>query len=422
MCSMQSIPRSPDPSASREDCLKTLTCLVNNPCTELVNNSKLRDLEAWQCHFENFDLLDSAQGLAFCRITARNAAVDGGIGGDKKKIRVVHYFASAWVRHLISPEGTRERFFLQEYVARDEGLYDAGSLRPRKWESDSCWRTAYPWVTHPERLTITEMELVLAIFRPFSAGSEGRPRLVGWLERYPHLLWRIHRFLLSRYCFQLLPAFREALRAGRWTKDSGDQRTDATGSGEGEPTSGSGQSTEGQPATIPGKTQSPPGRTLNAPPFRAGEFVALYPRIGGLVAIGLLGFLQVEIAQSLFFETGWFAPFVAGIGALVLLFSLNYMDVYKQNRGVMSDRRHGIARAVSLLRRFLVWGVTITGLYLLCVQLVSEVPGSDRLAKAVFGGSVWDVVLKAFATATTSCLLGALLQWFFEDTAATEPI
>jgi transposase-like protein len=30
--------------------------------------------------------------------------------------------------------------------------------------------------------------------------------------------------------------------------------------------------------------------------------------------------------------------------------------------------------------------------------------------------------LKLFATATTSCLLGALLQWFFEDTAATEPI
>jgi hypothetical protein len=382
--------------------------------------------------------LDSTEGLVFSRLVARMAAASPeapASGGD-----YVYFFASAWVKHLISPEGTRERFFLQEYVARDGGLYDAGSLRPRKWESGSCWREAYPWLRHPEWLTITEMELVLAIFRPVSAESTGRPRLVGWLERYPHLLWRIHRFLLSRYCFQLLRPFREALKNGHWKTNRALPPGSATASVTAN--QGSGKSEEpvkDKPPTAPDKTNTPPEPTLYAPPFRAGEFLTLYPRIAGLVAIGFLGLLQVDLAQVLFFATSWMVAIAASVVSLVILFLLNYMDVYKQNRGVMSDRFHGVGRALSLLGRFLAWGAIPTAGYVTLLHLCGNVDATAIRSWPSSGeeqNGLWNLLiprfppladdgrfpLGLFAMISASCLLGALLQWFFEDTAATEPV
>ncbi len=419
--------------------------------------------------------LDSTEGLAFCRLVARMAAAT--TEKPDEGWNNIYFFTSAWVEHLISPAGTTQRFFLQEYCSRDAGLYDSRTLRPMHWDKEPKWRNAfkrlshwderpdwrkaYPWLKHPENLTITELELVLAIFRPFTGQEsglarwaracglshswllwtcfpkkmqEGGARFAGWIERYPHLLWQIHRFLLSRYCFQLLPAFREALRAGRRT--FGDKEGGGSGNGAAEARGGK----DG-------------GSTLYAPPFRAGEFLTLYPRIAGLVSIGFLGLMEVDLAQVLFFATSWLVAFVAGVAAIVLLFVLNYMDIYKQNRGVMNDRRHGGGRAWGLLTRFLGWGAFLTALYVFLVHLSgnaqesaihdwpSASPGPTNglwnllIPKIPAWGELW-VGLKSsagremavrlisglFAMAASSCLLGALLQWFFEDTAATEPI
>jgi hypothetical protein len=444
----------PDISAPGVDPHKTLEMFLDRLCNDMrleaPQGSRSPDFGAiitqgkgsggkgnWFDEFkEGRFSLNSTEGLAFCRLVARMAAAS-----EKQPNEgwgTTYYFASAWVRHLISPEGTSQRFFLQEYVARDEGLYDAGTLRPKPWVGKNGWRKAYPWLRHPENLTITEMELVLAIFRPqtnqgsglarwaracglshsrllwtcFPAKMQGGPRFVGWIERYPHLLWQIHRFLLSRYCFQLLPAFREALRAG--------QRQNGSASAK--------------------KSH------LYAPPFRAGEFLTLYPRIAGLVAIGFLGLMEVDLAQVLFFATNWRVALAAGVVSLVILFLLNYMDVYKQNRGVMSDRRHGVGRALSLLARFWGWSALMGGVYTFLVYLMCQDTVNHEVAIQTWPSwptpdqpplnGLWNLLIPTFpplvddgrfplglfAMISASCLLGALLQWFFEDTAATEPI
>jgi hypothetical protein len=128
------------------------------------------------------------------------------------------------------------------------------------------------------------------------------------------------------------------------------------------------------------------------------------------------------------------------------------MDVYKQNRGAMSDRRHGVGRALSLLGRFLGWGAILALLYVYLVHLsgnaqasaiqdwpssqgplnglwnllIPKVPAWKEIQGAPCSPTSWEMMARLgsglFAMATSSCLLGALLQWFFEDTAATEPI
>jgi hypothetical protein len=362
------------------------------------------DWSSWREHLDDQSLLRSAEGLAMLRLLALRAT-----GAQPK---AGWRFAQAWVHFLVSEESSSRNFFLQEYRAKDATFYDAEGLRVRQ-EIPPGWAGLFPKL-RTSSLTVPEMELALVLFE--WRGPEEKPILAQWLREHPHILWRVHRFLLARYCFALLRPFRRALKASR-------RRS--------------------------GKS---PHRSLYAPPFRAGEFLTLYPRIAGLVAIGFLGLMEVDLAQVLFFATSRIAALAAGGASITLLFLLNYMDVYKQNRGAMSDRRHGVGRALSLLGRFLGWGAILALLYVYLVHLsgnaqasaiqdwpssqgplnglwnllIPKVPAWKEIQGAPCSPTSWEMMARLgsglFAMATSSCLLGALLQWFFEDTAATEPI
>ena len=369
------------------------------------SDESIPDWDCWEARLDDESLLGSAEGLAMLRFLALRAAC--------RQPRRGWRFAQAWVQFLISEDSSSHNFFLQQYRAHDAAFYEEETLKTHR-TLPAEWATVLPGI-RTASLTVPEMELALVLFEWKS--PSGKPVLSPWLREHPHILWRVHRFLLARYCFALLRPFRRALKASR--RD---------------------------PA---GKI----GGNLYAPPFLAGEFLTFYPRIAGLVAIGFLGLMEVDLAQVLFFATAWNVAFVAGTVSVLLLFVLNYMDVYKQNRGVMNDRRHGESRALGLLARFLGWGTFFAILYVCLVHLsghaqesaiqdwpsssqgplnglwnllIPKVPAWEEIRQALAGkdglGTLVRIFFGLFAMAASSCLLGALLQWFFEDTAATEPI
>ncbi len=283
----------------------------------------------------------------------------------------------AWVRYLVGDEVTTATFYLQQYLAMDARFYrgceqpGAGRLLPKpRREWPEAWGNVLPWLQNPERLTVGELELALAVFE----WKADRPRFVWWLRHRPHILWRIHRFLLKRYCYELLPPFRRALRADG----------------------------------------------LDRPPFRAGELWQLQPRIAGLSFIGFLAMLGLYRDLSLFCGpcmAGGGVPvgmlWAATLGCVALLWAVVYVDVFKQNRGVMSSLMHGIGRVWWTVWGFLWWGA---------VFALGYVWGLGGLAGLDIGVDPGYRGVAVGFTAAAACLIGALLQWFWEDRAATEPV
>lgn len=348
-----------------------------------------KKLLEWKRVFaEHPDLLETFPGLVFLRRIAM--AVRNVRPPNEEAQAAAYYLASRWVRFLISEQASQEKFFLQEYVAKDQTLYEADRLRPK----GSCipWPDLPPLPTH--QLTVTEWELTLAVF---TADAQGNVRFTWWLARYPHLLWRIHAFLLRRYCFPLLALFQ---RAQESTRREG---------GEG---------------------------NLDSPPFRAGEFWRLYPRIGALTFLGLLAIVGLTPALAFFFASH---PVLvaAGIAACsaVQLF-LAHIDVFKQNRGVMASSSHAWPRVWRLSLKFFLWGFVLSAGFLGVCWLAQWLPFEKATLRPLAGwenlllpslpsGSLLNTLRSSLGfvgLATASGTLGAVLQWIWEERAATEPI
>jgi hypothetical protein len=294
--------------------------------------------------------------------------------------------AQQWVGFLIDDESSARSFFLQEYRLRDQTFYsgDPRRLRPlcrSGWAEP--WQEQLPWLIHPEHLTVTELELALAIFR----WHEPAPRLCRWLQARPHVLWRIHSMLLRRYCFELLPHLRRAMRADG----------------------------------------------LYRPPFRAGELPRLGLRIGGLTAVGYVACLGIDAAPVLFFHVAWWLTALLLVACAGVTYWLYLRDVLKRNRGVMENKRHAARRVGRIMWRSLLWSglLSLPVLVLWWQMLALPAPlqagvvpqlhpawpiSSADLALTLRAALGW-LAMVGFAG-----LLGCLVQWLWEDTSVLEPI
>lgn len=313
--------------------------------------------------------------------------------------------AYAWVRTLVTAEGAARSSFLLRNRVSDATFYravtDPQPKRRSNWPPP--WQSQLPFLDHPHELTVTELELALAIFD----WSQPSPAFVWWLKQEPHILWRIHDFLLNRYAFYLLPLFETAL------EEAG----------------------------------------LDRPPYRAGEGLLLAkrasslrtrpPRLIGLTALGYLGLITVDS----------FIVFVfAGNAAVVLLATgaglwgghrLYHMDVFKQNRGVLASLEHARGRIRQAFRLALGWSAALApgvfGFWFALGWLGT--PSADgRFAdfgEGALGGMIVPYVIPAWplnwvrigellagflALGAAAIVIGALVQWFWQDESAIEPI
>lgn len=289
-----------------------------------------------------------------------------------------------WLQHLVSVESSSRSFYLQHSRATDTTFYEQApsptdgesggaaearipTLRPRRRPWPDGWEKKLGWMTHPEALTITELELALTIFDLQS--EDKKPRLTWWLRKdsRPHILWRVHHILLKRYCFALLGPLRTAME------------------------------NEG----------------LNTPPFRAGEFWRWQPRMGGLTGIGVLAVVSLEGAVEFLFKADPEQVSLLTVGSFAVFLCLIWIDVFRQNRGVMASSGHAWRRVWSTAWRFAVWAAilsTLAGGMWCGFRPATSWVQVGRFALGIAG------------LAACSCLIGALLQWFWEDKAATEPM
>ena len=201
-----------------------------------------------------------------------------------------------------------------------------------------------------------------------------KPALAWWLEKYPALLWRIHAFLLGRYCFALVTPLVAAMKDVK----------------------------------------------LYRPANRAGELWRLYLRVGGLTLIGVLALIGLSPALSVLTKAS--EPVVVAILAVgwALSAGLCAIDVFSQNHGVIASWGLAWRRAGSVLWRLAAWVGVLTlllyvGLWMGSGLLVSE----DPLRGLWQAHQTW---LRLLATTSCGGLLGCVLQWIWEDRAATEPI
>lgn len=324
---------------------------------------------------------------------------------DKDYAELRRELAYEWVILLIEPDLSSRSFFLQGHRLEDSTFYRADQngdepratgvrVQPKEWvDWPEAWRRQLSFLKSPDRLTITELELALVIFK----WGEGKPRFVWWLEKHPHLLWRIHAFLLKRYAFYLLRLFEQARRASN------------------------------------GK--------LNAPPYRAGEQMWFLfwssrlmcsPRLIGLNAIGCLGLLASDTLVAFFFESP--LRFVGAALAATSVFgvALYYADVFKQNRGVLAGWRHASSRVAHVYWLAALWSVPpLIGAWFVWLA-VGYAQGADVVAPAVLPAfwsaapTSWpatgSMAVRWLAFAGTAIVLGAIVQWFWQDESAIEPI
>lgn len=361
------------------------------------------NLVSWMQAFRRYPgLSETFGGLQFLRRVAM--AVRNGQPSGPDAQDAAYYLASRWVRFLISEQASQEKFFLQEYVARDNAFYENDHLRPKA--NLKVWDDLPALKSH--QLTITEWELTLAIFT-----HDGKTwRFTWWLARYPHLLWRIHAFLLRRYCFPLLALFRQAQK--------NTQKSESNASLDRPPSRAGEQS----------------NASLDRPPFRAGELWRLYPRIGALTFLGLLAIVGLTPALAFFFAGHWLLVAFAVGAAFVVQLVLSGIDVFKQNRGVMVSKGHAWPRVWRLSLRFFLWGFVLAVGFLAACWLTQLLPFEKSALRPLEGwgnillpevslapaGKGARFLLGVLGLAAASGTLGALLQWIWEERAATEPI
>jgi hypothetical protein len=348
---------------------------------------------------------ERGEALQLWRLVALrcNVLASGDPGTDDKAWRCWHYLRK-WINFLLKPSA--QTFYFQEALSEDTTFYKGeGTLQPKQrgeWPKE-LRQEILPWLRNPEQLTIVELELALTIFDR----SAGAPKLAWWVSKKPYLLHKIHRFLLARYCFGLLGPLREARAA----------------------------------------------QDLNAPPNRAVEYERINPRLTGFMAVGTLAIVGLDFLPAFFFA-GYYANIpVALLVALLFLVlkELAYMDVFKQNRPLLVTRRHAKSRTWHLLQATL-WrsagfAATMMGFWSVAERTILRPHNLERVFNTVhdprspswnLGNLIWPylrgpletawyletwrLVTGFCALALSAAVLGFLLQGFWEDTSALEPI
>ena len=353
---------------------------------------------------------DNSRRLFFSRHTAW--CLQGGrhavSKGYHESAREVAY---EWLRFLLGPAREGRSFFLQHVVVGFKLAFYLGGeghdLRPkprRAWEN-RCGRLKF--LKRPENLTILEMEIALAIFE----WNSDEPRLVWWIREYPHILRRVHQVLLGTYGFTLLKMLRRAMKAARSPESK-----EAHGADLGAVAGGS--------------------SSLYKAPYLASVGWRLYPRLGGLVTIGLLGIFSINYVLTPFYAAPLSGVALVGFIALVLIIMLILMDVFKQNRGVLVSPSHALPRVIGVLWRVLAWGAfetsaTVAVLLLILSPAIQrsslqnwvayhQLP--DMALPHLAAQPWWHWLVRFTVLGLAAVLLGLLLQWFWEDRSVIEPI
>jgi len=342
----------------------------------------------------------SAETLEVWRyITLRCQSGCGDSQQGKDLLKKFWPYAVAWINFLLKP--STETHYFEEIRSLDETFYQGPkNLEPKPIANST--ENAFPlgrWLKHPERLTIAELELALAIFQ----WNEPNPQLVWWVKERPYLLHKIHRFLLQRYCFPLLSALRQARK-----------------------TAG-----------------------LDSPPYRAVEWERINPRLTGFVAIGTLAVIGLDFLPAFFFA-GFYANLPVALSwalLLLILKELAYVDIFKQNRPLLVTRRHASCRVWRLLRMVLGRSAVLSALMMafwkaaeLALQsrenldrVFNTTRDSWNLSNLVWPYLVgplentwwlegWRLLTGFIAMVVSAAVLGFLLQGFWEDASALEAI
>lgn len=337
--------------------------------------------------------------------------------------------ARRWVQFLVDDLASSQHFFLQAQRTDDVEFFSrggvrGGTLQPKpKTSWPRGWSEKLRWLRHPEQLTVTELELALVLFKWDSDKAD----LAEWVRDCPHILWRVHRFLLRRYSLQLLGPFRQALCAdtamGGWRQRTRRRLGAWLGWG-----------------WLAGCTD----KNLHQPPFRAGELLWLQPRLIGMTLVGYLACLGLDALKLLFFA-GPLGPAVGALGvALAALWALYHVDVFKQNRGVLASARHGRPRVLGMVLRSLAVSAVLSVAPMLFWTCVRPLRGVELDPVVPLGQPALPGVVVPYLHATaswppdwaltgrmtvgwlamvaTAAALGCLLQWFWEDTSTLEPV
>ncbi len=332
--------------------------------------------------------------------------------------------AYSWLQFLLGDAAEGRSFFLQHFLlCYAEPFYYGGrpgELRPSPKKDG--WQEILPWLRRPQNLTILEMEIALAIFR----WDATEPELVWWIREYPHILRRVHGLLLRTYGFALLGALTRAMKAAR--EDHGPGTSGAEG---GSPVTGDAGQSE-----YTASTNGVLSRSLYQAPYLASVGWRVYPRLGGLVLIGLLGILSINYLLTPLYAAPLWLVLTGGLAALALIHRLIMMDVFKQNRGVLVSARHAQPRTLGVLWRALAWGCAGTlaacaVLRLILSHLVRrpslenwtayrQLP--DMALPHLAAQPWWHWLLRFAVMGLGAVLLGLLLQWFWEDRSVIEPI
>lgn len=364
--------------------------------------------------------------LAFCRSVTRYRNL-----GDEAPAKL-QPFAYRWIRFLC--EESASSYLLQDMLLSgpdgDGVFYDLHQsphyqLQPKaRGDWGGGWDAALPWLEHPERLTVPELEVAVAIFRWDE--TIHRPRLAAWIRDSPHILPRIQRYALRHYCWWLKTALEEA------TGQSPDLASRAALGG------ASLRVRAGRASGVPPysdlESETPGARNFDAfqafrPHMRNSRFLAI-------AFVGFIGLLNVPMITSVFTQSSlWYAIVLAlvGLGAIGVF---STAEVYQRNPGFIVSRKHALPRIVHLASRFALYGAVVTltlfAAFIIGDHLAGPIPmiAGDPLLNLSAGREaepplVWPPAHYLFGwlnMAVYSTLFGVLFESIWQNSPATEPL
>ena len=325
--------------------------------------------------------------------------------------------ALRWLRFLLR-DSARSTFLTGTVAKSDVRFYRDGRPAPRcEWDSTALpgqqpWSNVLTWLrgSHcSSRLNVVELEVALVLFNWTAA----EPQFAPWVYESPDVLRAIDQFLLRRYCFPLVWAIKKARKVPYFSEG-------------------------GQFSLTRSRALLGP-KDFTEPAYRAGEHVA-WIRMTGLVVVGLLALLGMDWLQATCFAGPWWSVLLLAVGSVCGIRLLCRIDVLKQNLGQLT-RSQASLRTRSVFRRLVGIGL-LAGIALTMFRAFQTLPAwsPDRLWRPdPPGNPLTNLVLPQWgsfrhgwgwfwllAGAVTQGLIaafvGVVLQWFWEDKAATEPI
>jgi len=289
-----------------------------------------------------------------------------------------------WVEMLLTSDRDSER--LVDVVRTDRVFYDFprgpalpddrySKRQPKRRQGDTGWRGGWertlPFLKHPERLTMAELELALVIF----SWQEDKPVFPQWLQLHaPDLLPCIHRFLLRRYCCELLGPFKEALAAADRFR----------------------------------------------PPYRAGEIYGVHLRMLSMIAVGLMALLGASDVLDHLAAHNTAQALLMTCLLLALVFILRYRllswEVFRQNHGFLASKAHAESRIVWLFTHVLAYAVIMSAcangflfLHDVAPRLVSVVAQPPDLSRGPHTLDCLDAAGRGLLSIVVQGLLAAVL-------------